>query len=243
MADWDDEEFELDDNKLEGPRTDKWEGEDEEDDVKDAWDAESDEENKDQKPGEEVVAKPVKVKKKKKLAEIIAEKEEARIREMEERRKLEEEENEINTPEGKLAEKLRQQKMIEDGDFELTKDLLGDVTASSGGINFNPDSKEGFEELRNTLLEKFKNIENSEHYQDFASSLMKDMLMGLPVAQLKIVKADCEGFISVKLKEEKAARAKKGKPGAARATIKMETDRSMFSRGMDEGYNDMDDFM
>ena len=39
--------------------------------------------------------------------------------------------------------------MIEDGDFELTKDLLGDVTASSGGINFNPDSKEGFEELRN----------------------------------------------------------------------------------------------
>ena len=44
---------------------------------------------------------------------------------------------------------VRQQKMIEDGDFELTKELLGDVTASSGGINFNPDSKEDFEELRN----------------------------------------------------------------------------------------------
>lgn len=246
MADWDDDEFELDDKKPEGPRTDKWDGEDEDDDVKDAWDAESDdEEKKDQKPGEEGVAKPVKVKKKKKLAEIIAEKEEAKLREMEERRLLEEEENQINTPEGRLAEKLRQQKIVEDGDFELTKELLGGVEASAtGGINFNPDSKEGFEELRNILLEKFKNIENSEHYQDFATSLMKDMCMGLPVAPLKIVKADCEGFISVKLKEEKAARAKKGKQGGAgRATIKMETDRSMFSRGMDEGYNDMDDFM
>merc|ERR1719228_1437488 len=32
--------------------------------------------------------------------------------------------------------------------------------------------------------------------------------------------------------------AKKGKP--VKATIKMETDRSMFGRGLDDGYNDMD---
>ena len=47
---------------------------------------------------------------------------------------------------------------------------------------------------------------------------------------------------TVKIKEERAAKSKKGKSGP-KATIKMETDRSMFARGMDDGFNDMDDFM
>jgi len=244
MGDWDDDEFEVDNAKA-GPRTDKWDGEDEDDDIKDAWDAESDEEGKEKKPVDENASVgKVQKKKKKKLAEIIAEKEEARLREMEEEKMMREEENQSNTQEGILAEKLRRQKIVEDGDFELTRELLGgEESSGTGGINFNPDSEAGFEELRTILMEKFNNIENSEHYQDFATLLMKDMCMGLPVASLKKVKADCEGFISVKLKDEKAARAKKAKVGTAKATIKMETDRSMFSRGMDEGYNDMDDFM
>ena len=65
--------------------------------------------------------------------------------------------------------------------------------------------------------------------------------MDLTVATLKKTKTDIEGFISAKLKEERAAKAKKGKP-ANKATIKMDTDRAMFARGIDD-YNDMDDFM
>ena len=86
--------------------SDKWEGEDEDDDVKDAWDVSSEEESsqKDDKTSE---ASIVKRKKKKKLADIIAEKEEARQKEKDEL-EVADELNKLNdTPEAKLAEKLR----------------------------------------------------------------------------------------------------------------------------------------
>eukprot|EP00088_Acartia_fossae_P051719 TRINITY_DN5811_c0_g1_i1.p1 TRINITY_DN5811_c0_g1~~TRINITY_DN5811_c0_g1_i1.p1 ORF type:complete len:244 (-),score=84.96 TRINITY_DN5811_c0_g1_i1:266-997(-) len=243
MGDWDDDDFEPEAPKVgSAVRTDKWEGEDEDSDVKDEWDADSDQE-KDDKSSEASsapVVKAVQKKKKKKLHEIIAEKEEARLKELEEKRMEQEEADKLNTPEGKLEQKLRLQKLAEDQDLELAKELAG--VSDSSGINFNPSSSEDFDELRNALLEKFKNIENSDHFQDFACALIRDMCMNLNVTSLKKVKSETEGFISAKLKEERAAKAKKGKPGN-KATIKMETDRSMFARGIDDGYNDMDDFM
>jgi translation initiation factor 3 subunit J len=245
MADWDDEGNDVDEVKPPGPRTDAWDGEDEDDDIKDAWDAESEEdsENKEEKSKESAdVGKVVQKKKKKKLHEIIAEKEAARLQELEEKRLAQEEAESLITPEAKLAEKLRLQKMLEDQDFELAKDLYGvSAVAESSGINFNPSSQEDFDELRNNLLEKFKNIENNDLYQDFASSLINQMCVDLTVPSLKKVKGDSEGFISAKLKEERAQKAKKGK-SAPKATIKMETDRSMFARGGDD-FADMDDFM
>jgi translation initiation factor 3 subunit J len=243
MADWDDEDFEVGEPKAPGPRTDKWDGEDSDDSIKDAWDAESEEEgeNKEDKPKTEGV-KPIQKKKKKKLADIIAEKEEAKLKDLEARKRAEEEAILLRTPEAILAEKLRLQKMLEDQDLELAKDMAGVTESNSAGINFNPNSKEDYDELRDTLLEKFRDIDrSSELYQDFACSLITQMSMDLTVATLKKIKTDIEGFISAKLKEERAAKAKKGKP-ANKATIKMDTDRAMFARGIDD-YNDMDDFM
>ena len=65
----------------------------------DAWDAESEEENSEKS---EEAAKPVKVKKKKTLAQKIAEKEEAAALARQERLAREEEEKQLNTPEGEL---------------------------------------------------------------------------------------------------------------------------------------------
>merc|ERR1712170_260850 len=73
-AEWDADDFEPPKASA-GAATgfkDKWDGEDEDDDVKAAWDASSEEE--DSKSSENSV-KAVQVKKKKKLHEIIAEKE------------------------------------------------------------------------------------------------------------------------------------------------------------------------
>ena len=125
MADWDADDFDPDaDGKLTAPRvTDKWDGEDEDDDIKvfiddeniiesehcvtmvkctlnddqDAWDAESDEDKDDSQKEE---TKVVKVKKKKTLQQKIAEKEEAAAKAREERLAREEEEKQLNTPEG-----------------------------------------------------------------------------------------------------------------------------------------------
>lgn len=61
-------------------------------------------------------------KKKKPLAQIIAEKEERRRREAEERRAREEANR---TPEDEQAEKLRRQRMQEEADLELAKEAFG----------------------------------------------------------------------------------------------------------------------
>ena len=71
----------------------------------DAWDAESEEENSEKS---EEAAKPVKVKKKKTLAQKIAEKEEAAALARQERLAREEEEKQLNTPEGESNYVLRQ---------------------------------------------------------------------------------------------------------------------------------------
>ena len=102
------------------PITDKWDGEDEDDDIKDAWDAEDEEKTED---GEQV--KAVQVKKKKKLSDRIAEREAAQEAQEEQRRKDLAAKIAAQTPEAKLAEKMRLQKLEENANLQLAKDMLG----------------------------------------------------------------------------------------------------------------------
>jgi len=240
MADWDDEEFEPVAAVV--GKTDKWAGEDEEDEVKDAWDVSSDEEDSqksEKKEGEPVVQR----KKKKKLAEIIAEKEEARLKKQQEDA-LERAENELNdTPEARLAEKLRQQKLAEEGDLELARELLGakdGSEAKEGTLDaMSPVTKEDFQEFQKAISEKIANFSNSDHYPDFVEALVKDMCMSLNTITLKKIKTGVEAFHSAKLKEEKAAKG--GKKPAKKNVIKMERDNDYGIGGYHD--NDMDDFM
>ena len=97
--------------------TDKWEGEDEDDDVKDAWDADSDDESKEDKAADGAAAAAAKApanKKKAKLRSKIALREAA-----------ENQADEDLTPEEKAAEKLRAMKMEENAQMKLTRDMLG----------------------------------------------------------------------------------------------------------------------
>merc|ERR1712242_212607 len=186
MADWDADDFDPDaDGKLSAPKlTDKWDGEDEDDDIKDAWDAESEEEKDDDSQKDE--NKVVKVKKKKNLAQKIAEKEEAAAKARLEKLAREEEEKQLNTPEGKLAEKLRLQKMQEENDLQLAQEMMG-VSGGGGGVidNSNPSSKEEFEDLSKAITDKLSNFESSEHYQDFIENLVKNLCMSLTAKSKK----------------------------------------------------------
>merc|ERR1712107_152650 len=213
-------------------------GEDEDDDIKDAWDAESEEENSEKS---EEAAKPVKVKKKKTLAQKIAEKEEAAALARQGRLAREEEEKQLNTPEGKLAEKLRLQKMQEEVDLKLAAEMLGVSGGGGGGVidNAQPSSKEDFEKLTKDITDKISEFESSEHYQDFIENLVKGLCPSLTVATLKKCKTHVEAFHSAKLKEERAAASKSKKGKAGLKTLKMDSEMSNY----DGGYNDMDDFM
>merc|ERR1712109_8156 len=192
--------------------------------------------------GKEEEVKPVKVKKKKTLAQKIAEKEAA----AEEARLEAEAEAEEDTPEARLAAKMKQQRLAEEGDRELFKDLVGvENNIAAGAIdNMVPETKAEFEDFGKKVAEKFAALEGSDHFQDFAANFIEALCRDhLQVATLKKVKQSADAFHSAKLKEEKAkGKTAAGKKPEKKATLKM-------GRGNDHmsvaggGYDDMDDFM
>ena len=99
-----------------GVTTDKWEGEDEDDDVRDAWDKSDSEDDKSKESTSEEII-PAKTKPKKKLADKIAEREAMKEKESAEKAPLTEEE--------KLEQKLQQQKMEESANIQLMRDMCG----------------------------------------------------------------------------------------------------------------------
>ena len=138
---------------------------------------------------------------------------------------------------GKLAEKLRLQKIAEDNDLKLAAEMMG--VGGAGGVidNANPTSKEQFDDLAKAITDKLSNFESSEHYQDFIENLVKSLCPTLTAQTLKKCKTHVEAFHSAKLKEEKAATAK-SKKGKSGPKLKMDS-----ATGYYDGYDDMDDFM
>ncbi|KAG9352074.1 hypothetical protein JZ751_020487 [Albula glossodonta] len=168
MADadsWDADNFEPEEpiKKAAVTLLDKWEGEDEEEDVKDNWD---DDEEEEEKKVEE--KKPEgKVSEKKKLSEKIKEREnrqkqkQEKIKNTIENRKL--------TPEEEAEERLRVKRLQEAADLELANDAFGVsndvpvVTSLSGIEALSPSSKDDFTELQKLLKEKISQYEKSQN--------------------------------------------------------------------------------
>merc|ERR1712060_458896 len=99
-------------------------------------------------------------------AQKIAEKEAA----AEEARLEAEAAEEEDTPEARLAAKMKQQRLAEEGDRELFKDLVGGVenNLAAGAIdNMVPETKAEFDDFSKKVAEKFASLEGSDHFQDF----------------------------------------------------------------------------
>nr|SVE84682.1 EOG090X0OQM [Daphnia pulex] len=239
-ADWDAEDFEP---SVPVPVTtaiisDKWEGEDEDEPVKDSWEDEETE----NKPAEvKAAATATKKKSSKRLEEKIAEKERKSREEAEARKTLQEANM---TPEERIAEKLRRQKLVEESDFEMAKETFG-ITGSlptEGSIDeANPSSKEEFSEFKNNLVKKLQSLSTKACYNDFIEDFIKDVCIGLEVEVLRKVSLTTKSLHEEKLKMVKAA-TKGGKKGKTKVALKM--DKGMVDNfGDDFGGGDYDDFM
>lgn len=246
MADWESDNFEPKEPTNNAATVDKWEGEDEEEDVKDNWD---DEDEGDEKKAE-VTKTESKVSDKKKLMEKIKEKEN-RLKKKQALKKKQMEDTEQEqelTPEEEIAEKLRLKKLQEDSDLELANDAFGvsSTTNNVAGIDaMCPSSKDDFTEFEKLLKEKICQFEKSVHYAHFLESLVRELCISLEVDDLKKVSSSVSVLLSEKQKQEKQNKGKKKKKGVTpgggfKAQMKGDFDLTE----LDGGYaQDFDDFM
>jgi len=242
-AEWDADDFEPAKAAPKPVSTfkDKWDGEDEDDDVKDSWDKSS--EDEDSKGSESSGAvKAVQRKKKKKLADILAEKEAAKAAEEEEKNASKAAQDFANTPEGKAAEKLKALKIQEAAELKMAKEMMG--AGPEGSIDaMIPTTKDDFGKLSKLISEKVQLYSESKNYDEFVEGLIKDLSLDLPAPTLKSIKIHVETLHSKKVKEQNAKAKGKGKKGS---TVKMDLAKDMFGRGGGGGgreHFDEDDFM
>ena len=112
------------------------------------------------------------------MHEIIAEKEAAKVEEAEKRAQAMADEEFANTPEGKLAEKLRRQKLEEQEALDQNAELFGVKSAGGSGIDaMVPETSEQFDELSKAVVEKVQLFSASSHYNDFVENLIKELTL------------------------------------------------------------------
>ncbi|XP_062848266.1 eukaryotic translation initiation factor 3 subunit J-A [Trichomycterus rosablanca] len=244
MADsdsWDADSFEPDEPVQKATVHDKWEGEDDDEDVKDNWDDEEEEKVEDTK----AVAKPSE---KKKLSDKIKEKESLERKKQEElQNRLEESEDTTElTPEQELEDKLGLEKLQEDSDLELAKDTFGVSNNVTGIDAMSPSSKDDFTEFERLLVEKITPYEKSIHYSSFLESLFRDLCLSLEVDDLKKINNSLTVLLGEKQRQEKQNKGKKKKKGVLPGgglKAKLKDDLDDYGE-FDGGYaQDYEDFM
>lgn len=79
------------------------------------------------------------------------------------------------TPEEKLAEKLRLQKLQEEADLKTAMESLGFNVGASNIDALNPTNKEEFTELAQAISTKVANYKNSDEFPGFIEELVRSV--------------------------------------------------------------------
>lgn len=219
----------------------KWEGEDEEETVKESWEDEEEEKKDEEKTD---VPAPPPAKPKKRIQDKIAEKERL---EREKAERVSVEKVEELTPEQKLAEKLRAQKLQEESDLRLAMETFG-VTAETGVgriDGFQPTTKAEFTEFADMLTKKICLYKAREEFPTFIDEFMRNIVVQLPSADIKRIKMTVDNLYIEKQKSEKMDKSKKPNKGKGKAKLKVEGDNAHLNQYDSYGNFDdeFDDFM
>ncbi|GJQ79152.1 Adam [Trypoxylus dichotomus] len=226
MESWDDDNFEPKEVTPAIIQTNKWEGEDEDDDVKDNWEDEDEE----QKPEEPKVVVPTKTKKK---TDIIAEKEKLK-REEQEKRLKEIEESEELTPD----ERHRLQR---ESDLQAALETTFDGSITNTGLDsLNPATKEEFDQFADALSNKVQSLSKSSEFPAFAETVVRNICASMSSGDIKKIKNTIDNLYLEKQKIEKGDKAKKSK-GKGKAKLKLDNE-NQYSAYVDD-YDEFDDFM
>ncbi|KAK9272769.1 hypothetical protein L1049_003146 [Liquidambar formosana] len=218
MEDWEDEPVPLV-LKKEQPKS-MWDDEDvDENDVKESW--EDDDEPAPAPPAEppagKMLKKPVAKATEKKGKTVEGAKEE---------------------PLDPVAEKLRQQRLVEEADYRSTTELFAKKGDEKTLHNFIPQSESDFLEYAELISHKLRPYEKSFHYIGLLKAVMRLSMTALKAADAKDVASSVTAIANEKLKAEKEANAGK-KKGAKKKQLHVDkADDDVIV----ERYDDMDDY-
>ncbi|XP_004300197.1 PREDICTED: eukaryotic translation initiation factor 3 subunit J-like isoform 1 [Fragaria vesca subsp. vesca] len=113
-----------------------------------------------------------------------------------------------------LAEKLRQQRLVEEADYKATKELFSTRGEEKNIDNFIPKSESDFLEYAELISHKLRPFEKSFHYIGLLKAVMRLSMTSLKGADAKDVASSITAIANEKIKAEKEANAGKKKTGA-----------------------------
>ncbi|KAL8467921.1 hypothetical protein ACS0TY_031243 [Phlomoides rotata] len=202
-----------------------WEDEDlDDDEVKDSW------EDEEEPPKEPKVEPPPPEKAPKKTAAKSSEKKGIDVEVMKE------------APLDPIAEKLLQQRLVEEADFKATAELFAKNSDEKTLDNFIPKSESDFLEYAELISQKLRPHEKSYHYIGLLKSVMRLSLTSLKGADAKEVASSITAIANEKIKTEKEANTKKKTAGKKKQLHIGKPDDDVVVNSLDD-YDDDDDFM
>ncbi|KAI4321235.1 hypothetical protein MLD38_034641 [Melastoma candidum] len=200
MGDWEDET--VPPLVLKEPIKNNWDDEDvDEDDVKESWEDE-------EEPAPAPAPKAPAEKAPQKAAPKAADKGKSILVENEE-------------PLDAVAEKLRQQRLVEEADYKSTAELFAKKGDERTLDNFIPKSESDFLEYAELLSYKLRPFEKSFHYIGLLKDVMRLSMSSLKVSDAKEVASSVNAIANEKLKAEKEA-TKKKTTGAKKKQLHMD---------------------
>ncbi|KAI3901308.1 hypothetical protein MKW92_024623 [Papaver armeniacum] len=110
-----------------------------------------------------------------------------------------------------LAEKLHQQRLVEEADFKATTELFGKRADGKSLDTFIPKSESDFAEYAELISSQLRPYDKSYHYIGLLKSLMRLSMASLKAAEVKEVGSSVMAIANEKLKAEKEATAGKKK--------------------------------
>ncbi|NP_001351830.1 eukaryotic translation initiation factor 3 subunit J-like [Cicer arietinum] len=218
--DWEEEQFAPIDLKLQEPTKLKWEDEDvDEDDVKESWE---DEEESTPAPAAPAVKTTEKAPKK------PAEKKGKKVEPVKEE------------PLDPVAEKLRQQRLVEEADYKSTKELFGGSNDEKNLDTFIPKSESDFVEYAELISHRLRPFEKSYHYMGLLKAVMRLSMTSLKGADAKDIASSVTAIANEKIKAEKEANAGKKKTGGKKKQLNVDKPDEDFVAA--DRYDALDDF-
>ncbi|XP_024374457.1 uncharacterized protein [Physcomitrium patens] len=119
-----------------------------------------------------------------------------------------------------LAEKLRQQRLVEEADYQNTSELFGGKTRGGRSLeDFIPKSEDDFLEYAELLAQKIRPFEKSFHYMTLLRAIMRHSVANMKASDAKEIASSMTVIANEKLKAERDATAGKKKTGAKKKQL------------------------